>query len=42
MPGLNFVEKLSTFEKLHSDVDGVFRLENSVQLHDVLVVELSH
>lgn len=42
VPRLDFVEELATLEELHGDVDGVFGLEDAVELHDVFVVELAH
>lgn len=42
MATLDFVAKLSSFQKLNRDIDGVLRLKNSIQLHEVLLVEPSH
>jgi hypothetical protein len=42
MPRLDFVKQLTALEQLHRNVNGIIGLEDAVQLHNVLVVELAH
>ena len=39
---LDLVVELSSFKEFEDDVKGVIRLENLVELHVILVIELSH
>ena len=38
----NIIEQLSTFQKLHYQVNGVLGLMDLLQLHDVRVFQLAH
>ena len=42
MKYLDFVIELTSLEKFEDDVKGVFRFEDFVESHTVLVVEVSH
>ena len=42
MPAFDFVTKLSSFQHFHTHIDRILRLEDTIQLHQVFMIEFPH